>query len=418
MKAAILSIGDELLIGQTINTNASYIGNLLTENQAEVVRSCVTGDGRDAIINELSYCGSVADVVIVTGGLGPTHDDLTRTCILEYFSDKLIKDEQVYQDIAERFSRLNRTLNALNEDQAMVPETARIMRNLNGTAPGYILNKDNKTYFFMPGVPSEMKAMMKNYVIPEITQLRGEEGGFTLMSTLLTTGIPESALFQKLGNLDELLNGGKLAFLPSQFGVKLRITVHSDNKSNAQNRMLEIEQKIRSLAGRYIYGKGDESLAEVVGRMLKERGQTIAVAESCTGGGIANQLTNIAGSSGYFEMGVVSYSNAAKVEILNVDEDLIMLKGAVSEDVAIEMANGVKAISGADIGLSATGIMGPSGGSSDKPVGTVYIGIASLEGTVAKHFLMGDNRLLNKDRVVQAALEMVRRHLLGIPFEN
>lgn len=418
MKAAILSIGDELLIGQTINTNASYIGNLLVENQAEIVRACVTGDEKTSILDELSYCASLAEVVIVTGGLGPTHDDLTRASILEYFSTGLVRDEQVYQDIVERFTRLKRTLNALNEDQAMVPESAQIMRNSMGTAPGYILTKGSTTYFFMPGVPSEMKAMMKNYVIPEVLKLKGEEGGYTLMSTLLTTGIPESTLFQRLGNLDELLDGAKLAFLPSQFGVKMRISVHSENKIDAQNRILEIEQKIRSLAGRYIYGKGEESLAEIVGRMLKERGQTIAVAESCTGGGIANQLTNIAGSSNYFETGIVCYSNAAKVEILNVNEDLLMLKGAVSESVAMEMALGVKAISGADIGLSATGIMGPSGGSAEKPVGTVYIAISSNESTEVKHFLMGDNRLINKDRVIQAALEMVRRHLLGIPFDN
>ncbi|MCC6548803.1 MAG: competence/damage-inducible protein A [Ignavibacteriaceae bacterium] len=418
MKSAILSIGDELLIGQTVNTNASYIGQILTENQTQITRACVSGDEKSSIFSELTYCGSMADVVIVTGGLGPTHDDITRTCILEYFSTKLVKDDQVYQDIVERFARLKRTLNALNEDQAMVPESARIMRNSMGTAPGYILTKDKTTFFFMPGVPSEMKAMMKNYVIPEVLRMRGDEGGYTSITTLLTTGIPESALFQKLGNLDELLHGAKLAFLPSQFGVKLRISLHSDTKTNAQNEILEIEQKIRSMVGRYIYGKGEESLAEVVGRMLKERGQTLAVAESCTGGGIANQLTNIAGASGYFEMGVVSYSNAAKVEILNVDEDIIMLKGAVSEAVAMDMAQGVKAISGADIGLSATGIMGPTGGSSDKPVGTVYIGFASHDGTIAKHFLMGDNRLLNKDKVVQAALEMVRRHLLGISFEN
>ncbi|MBV6513413.1 MAG: Nicotinamide-nucleotide amidohydrolase PncC [Ignavibacteriaceae bacterium] len=418
MKAAILSIGDELLIGQTINTNASYIGNLLTENQTDIVRSSVIGDDRTEILNEFDYCAAKADAVIVTGGLGPTHDDITRSCILEYFSASLIKDERVYQDIAERFARLNRVLTPLNEDQAMVPESATIMRNLQGTAPGYILKKGNCTFFFMPGVPTEMKAMMQNYVVPEIIRLRQDTGSYTIMSTLLTTGIPESALFQKLGNLDELLKGNKLAFLPSQFGVKLRITVKAENNSAAQESLIEIEQKIRSVAGRYIYGKGEESLAEVVGRLLKERGQTVAVAESCTGGGIANQLTNVAGSSAYFERGVVSYSNAAKVEILNVNEDLIMEKGAVSEEVALEMAIGIKAISGSDIGLSATGIMGPSGGSAEKPVGTVFIGIASQEGSYARHYLMGDNRLLNKDRVIQAALELLRRHLLGIPFEN
>ena len=234
----------------------------------------------------------------------------------------------------------------------------------------------------------------------------------------MTTGIPESTLFDRLGNIEELLAGAKLAFLPSQYGVKMRITVEDFTSESAQNRLDEIEQKIRASVGRYIFGKNDESLEMVVAKLLIDRGLKLSTAESCTGGLIANRLTNVSGSSQYFERGIVAYTNAAKVELLHVDEDSILKNGAVSLEVARQMAEGVKSISGSDIGLAVTGIMGPTGGSAAKPVGTVFIGICDDKICTAKEFHFGDDRLLNKDRTSQAAIEMLRRNLLNISYDD
>lgn len=270
----------------------------------------------------------------------------------------------------------------------------------------------------MPGVPNEMKSMMVNHVIPRLDEINKKPEYFIKMVTLQTTGIPESLLAERLGNLDELLNDAQLAFLPNQFGVKLRITVHSEDEDVAVNQLIEIEQKIRNKVGRFIFANGELNLEEVVGRMLKERDLRIAVAESCTGGGLADRITNVSGSSSYFERGIVTYSNAAKVELLKVEEDTIMEKGAVSEEVAMQMAEGIKSTSGVDIGIALTGIMGPGGAVTNKPVGTVFIGYCDEKVCTAKRFQFGDDRILNKNRATQAALEMVRRSLLGIPFEE
>ena len=296
----------------------------------------------------------------------------------------------------------------------MVPKIAQVIRNSLGTAPGIWIENEGKIFIVMPGVPYEMIEMMKSYVIPKLKEILGETESITLRKTLQTTGIAESTLFEKLGDLNELLGESKLAFLPSQFGVKLRITVEAKSEEKANNKISEIEQRIRSKAGRFIFGKDEELLEEVLGKILKERGLTLAVAESCTGGLISNMLTNISGSSSYFERGIVSYSNAAKVEILKVNEDTIMENGAVSLEVARQMAEGVKSISGTDLGLATTGIMGPTGATTDKPIGLVYIGICDDKVCTAKEFQFGDDRILNKQRAAQTALEMLRRHLLGI----
>lgn len=415
MKCMLISIGDELLIGQTVNTNVSFLGQVLSENNIDIVRSSVVGDDEEEILRELALGNTLADFVICTGGLGPTHDDITRTCVLKYFDTKLVLNDEVLQSIKERFSRLKRTLNQINEEQALVPESAVILKNEKGTAPGYLLKKDKTQFIFMPGVPYEMKPMFLEGALPKLLELQGEPELHIVKTTLLTTGIPESTLFQKLGNLDEILAGAQLAFLPSPGGVKLRVTVTDASREAAMNKLMEIEQKIRGRAGRFIFGKGEETLSEVVGRMLKERGQTLSVAESCTGGGIANQITHVPGSSTYFERAVVAYSNVSKVEILHVDEDLIAKHGAVSEEVAIEMAQGIRGISGTDIGFSVTGILGPGGGTGEKPVGLVYLALSTFEETKVKKLQVGDDRLLNKERIIVASLEMIRRHLLGIP---
>jgi nicotinamide-nucleotide amidase len=418
MDAHIITIGDEILIGQTLNTNAAYIGGKLVDIQVFVKKSSVVADQEEEILKEFKHCWENNDLVIVTGGLGPTHDDVTRQCVVKFFNTELVQDKDVLEDIKTMFAKRGREMTKVNEGQALVPKIAKVIRNLRGTAPGFWIERKNKIFVVMPGVPFEMKEMMENFVLPSLKERLKNPKEISLRKTLQTTGIPESALFEKLGNLDELLEGAKLAFLPSQFGVKLRITAREKTEDLARNKITEIEQRIRSKVGRFIFSREEESLEEVVARLLKERGLTISLAESCTGGGLANVLTNVSGASAYFERGIVSYSNASKVEILKVMEDTISKHGAVSLEVARQMAEGVKSISGTDLGVSITGIMGPTGATTDKPVGLVYIGLCDEMVCTAKEFRFGDDRIINKERTIQAALDMIRKHLLGISLDG
>jgi nicotinamide-nucleotide amidase len=417
MKAYIITIGDELLIGQTVNTNASFIGSALTEINIDVVKSSTVGDDSDDIVNEFSEALKRADVIITTGGLGPTHDDITRNSVTKFFNTELILNEEVLENITEFLKSRGREVSELNKQQALIPKNAIPIKNTKGTAPGFWIEFENKFFIVLPGVPIEMKEMMNNFVIPELKR-KIKHSLVTQRLVLQTTGIPESVLFERLGNIDELLDGGKLAFLPNQYGVKIRITVQEQDENLCSNKILQIEQKIRTKIGRYIYARGDELLEETIGKILTERNLRLSVAESCTGGFIASRITDISGSSNYFERGVVAYSNAAKVEILKVDEDVIQRFGAVSPEVAMQMAEGIRAISGADIGLSTTGILGPTGATYNKPVGLVYIGYCDEKVCYAKKFLFGNDRIINKQRASQAALEMLRRNLLRIPDED
>jgi nicotinamide-nucleotide amidase len=418
MDAHIITIGDEILIGQTLNTNAAYLGGKLVDIQVFVKKSSVVADQEGEILKEFKNCWENNDLVVATGGLGPTHDDITRQCVVKFFNTELVQSKEVLEDIKTMFTKRGREITKVNEGQALVPKIAKVIRNSRGTAPGFWIEKKNKIFIAMPGVPFEMKEMMENFVLPALKERLKNPKEISLRKTLQTTGIPESALFEKLGNLDEILEGAKLAFLPSQFGVKLRITAREKNEDEAKDKLTEVEQRIRSKVGRYIFSREEESLEYVVAKLLKERGLTISVAESCTGGGLANALTNVSGASAYFERGIVSYSNASKVEILKVLEDTIAEHGAVSLEVARQMAEGVKSISGTDLGISVTGIMGPTGATTDKPVGLVYIGLCDDKVCTAKEFRFGDDRIINKQRTIQSALDMVRRHLLGISLDG
>ena len=418
MKAYIITIGDEILLGNTLNTNAAFIGTQLFDINVPVVKTSVVGDDNNSILNELSSSSEQADLILITGGLGPTHDDVTRKSIVDFFKTELIENQEVLEDIKALFEKRKRKVTPVNIDQAKVPKIAEVIRNSYGTAPGMWIEQNGKIYVVMPGVPYEMEGMMQSYVIPKLKEKIGEDQNIILRKMILTTGIPESTLYERLGNLDDLLQGGKLAFLPNQYGVKLRISVEGTDEKELKNKMMEIEQRIRTKAGRFIYGVGEDHLEAVVGRLLLEREFKIATAESCTGGLVGNMLTNVSGSSKYFERGVICYSNAAKVEILKVNEDTLMEHGAVSMEVAMQMAEGIKSTSGADIGLATTGIMGPTGATSEKPVGLVYIGYCDDKVCTAKKFQFGEDRLLNKQRTAQAALDFVRRQLLGISSDD
>jgi len=418
MKAHIITIGDEILLGNTLNTNAAYIGNQLFEVNIPVIKTSVVGDDNLAILSEIKLESETADLILITGGLGPTHDDVTRKSIVDFFNTELIENKEVLEDIQKIFEKRKRKVTDVNVDQAKVPKIAEVIRNQLGTAPGLWIEVNQKIYVVMPGVPYEMEAMMEFTVIPKLKEKFGDGQKILKKKILMTTGIPESTLYERLGNIDELLEGAKLAFLPNQFGVKLRLSVEGEDEKELQNKLLEVEQKIRAKAGRFIYAIGDDQLEVVIGKILLERELKIATAESCTGGLLGNMLTNVSGSSKYFERGVICYSNAAKVEILKVNEDTLAEHGAVSMEVAMQMAEGVKSTSGSDIGLATTGIMGPTGATTDKPVGLVYIGYCDEKVCTAKKIQFGDDRLLNKQRTAQAALDFVRRQLLGISLDD
>jgi len=412
-KVSIISIGDELLIGQTINTNAAYIGEKLTAIGYEVIRNFTVGDNREDILKTFSDAEAISDFIFITGGLGPTHDDITRSCILEYFQTDLVFDEQTFERIKKLFEKRNIPMPEINREQAMVPRIAKVIPNDYGTAPGYDITKNGKRFFVMPGVPYEMRGMMENTILPDLKNYIQSKNIFYNQKILYTTGIPESALYTKLEDIRPLFDEVKVAFLPSQFGVKIRLSMRSNDEKFNLEKIKFLEEKIRERVGDYIYTDEDLPIEEVIGKILTERKLKLAVAESCTGGLICHRITNIPGSSNYFERGVVSYSNESKIEILGVNPETIKNFGAVSEQTAIEMARGVRKISKADIGISTTGIMGPTGATETKPIGLVFVGYSDSEREFAKQFNFADNRVRNKDRSSQAALEILWRALTG-----
>jgi nicotinamide-nucleotide amidase len=410
MNAHIITIGDELLIGQVINTNQAFIGEKLSAIGVDIAAMTTVGDDMEAILGVFRRAWESGRVVIVTGGLGPTHDDITKKAVCRFFETDLVSDPSVRSHIEGLLARRNMPWTPAAEDQTMVPRAATVFPNPVGTAPGLRISRGERHFFVLPGVPYEMEVMISGSVIPFLAPLAVTAA--IRHRTLRTTGIPESFLAQKLGDLDEILRGQTLAFLPSLTGVRLRITVHATDAGDADRQAAAIEERIRAKIAEYIYGVDEEELEDVVGRMLTLQGKTIAVAESCTGGLIAHRFTNVSGSSAYFERGVVAYSNASKTSLLGVPADVIAAHGAVSKEVADAMAEGIRRSAGASIGLSTTGIAGPTGGTAEKPVGLVWIGYADASGSLALKFTLGEGRARIKERASQAALEIVRRHLL------
>ncbi len=410
MTSEILTIGDELLIGQILNTNQAFIADRLTLINIRVARMVTVADEMGPILDAFADAWTRHDIVIVTGGLGPTHDDITKQAVCTFFDSTLERNADVGNHIDEFLKRRNRTWSASAEEQTMVPRKAEVIWNSLGTAPGMLFKDGSKRFIVLPGVPYEMKEMMDSGVIPKLASL--VQGSVIRHRTLRTTGIPESDLASMLGNIDELLQGAKLAFLPSPAGVKLRITVLDTDAVAADRKVGEVEERIRSKARKYIYGAGQQELEETLGHLLTERKKTIAVAESCTGGLILEKLTRIAGSSAYVERGAVTYSNRSKIEMLGVPSDILDVHGAVSRETAEMMASGIRRAAGTDIGLSVTGIAGPSGGSAEKPVGLVWIGYADESCALAVRHQFGGTRDIIRERAAAAALELVRRKLL------
>jgi nicotinamide-nucleotide amidase len=420
MRSIILSIGDEVLIGQVINSNASYLGRELLALGMPAERIITVPDNEAAIIKEFRSAFKNYDVIAVTGGLGPTHDDITLKCVAKFFKSSFILNEKVLAHVKGVFKRRGIAMPASNIGQALVPDNAVVLENKTGTAPGILIDKQGKIFCVMPGVPYEMKYICETGFFPYLRKkYRKRVRRVITNKTLHTIGIGESVLAARLGDLSRIIRKGrdyevKLAFLPSNFEVRLRITASAKNEKTAKALIADTEKLIRKKAGKYVYSSDESPIEKTLGVLLKKRNLKIAIAESCTGGLISSKLTDVGGSADYVMDGIVAYSNEAKKRLLGVNPKSLKSYGAVSEKVAMEMAEGIRKRSKTDIGISATGIAGPTGARPGKPVGTVWIGYSDRKTTFAKKFVFTKDRLRNKDIMAKMAMEVARRNLLGI----
>ncbi len=417
MQATVLTIGDELLIGQVRDTNAAWLGEQLTLAGVVVRRMATVGDDEKALQSEIRQSLDESDLVVTTGGLGPTDDDKTREAVAGLFGVELAFRGEILEDIRERFKLRGRSMPESNRSQAMVPAGFEVLSNRVGTAPGLWREIQEGEaaggmLAVLPGVPYEMKHLFAEEVLPRVRRRGGLRA--IVHRTLRTAGIGESSLQEAAGDLSGMLSDTlRLAWLPGPGGVRLRMTSFGGDREEADGRIAQLEACLRDRIGAYVYGANDETLEEVVGHMLRDRSLTVAVAESCTGGYVAHALTNIPGSSAYMAGGVVAYSNRAKVDVLGVSPDALRKHGAVSEVVAVQMAEGVRRRLGADLGLSTTGVAGPAGGTSEKPVGTVWIGYADADGVAAHRLQLVRDRMLNKQLTTTFLLDRVRKNMLA-----
>ena len=409
MKVEIISIGDELLIGQIVNTNASWLGQFLN-NYGLTTNKCITiGDNLLQIIDSFEEAEKDCDIVIITGGLGPTKDDLTKEALCKYFDTKLIFNEKVFEQVKTFLENRSGTMNELNSSQAMIPENSIPLTNIYGTAPGLWIEKHNKIFIALPGVPYEMKTLMENEVIPRL--IKRFSLGEIFHKNILTIGIAEALLAEKLKEFENSLEPEiKLAYLPSPGIVKLRLsTYNSLNKELIENKV----KQIFDIIPEYIVSTENENINEVIGKLLIKNQKTISTAESCTGGSISKMITAVPGSSEYYNGSIIAYSNKVKEEILRVPNEIISKYGAVSQQVVELMALNANKIFNTDYSLATSGIAGPTGGTKDKPIGTVWIAVAENDKVISKKYLFGDIRERNIEKASIYALNMLRLKILN-----
>ena len=404
MNVGLITIGNELLSGFTTDTNSAWIGQSILEVGAEITWHVTIGDQANKITAVLDQIPEDIKVVLVTGGLGPTHDDITQKTLFEYFGVQPVFDENYWNILNARMVKRVRVMPVINKNQAIRPDKGSVIPNNSGSARGLHLNNDRMDVFAMPGVPREMKDMMSSTIIPWIHDKTKSK---IYVRTLRTTGAMESVLAEKIADVTEDTRPVTVAFLPQFTGVDIRLMCPKKNP------LIEIEGKIRDKVDKYIYATGTVDLEEIVGDMLSERGYTIATAESCTGGLIGHRLTNVPGSSTYFLGGVISYSNDMKMKTLGIQENTLQEFGALSKQTATEMAHGARDFFGSDLAIAVTGIAGPGGGTAEKPVGLVYITLVHNDTVWAKKFKFFTDRKLNNRLSSQVALNMVRIHLLN-----
>jgi len=405
--AEIISIGDELLYGQTLDTNAHWISHKLDEYNIKVFQRTTIGDDADQILNAFATAAERVDIVLITGGLGPTKDDLTKSLLAEYFGVGMVRHEEVLRDITLLFAKASREVTALNAQQADLPANCQKITNPVGTAPGMWFYENNTVFVAMPGVPYEMKSIMTQGILPKLHEMFSK--GVLHHHIIKTIGITESSLSDLIEDWEvNLPNHIKLAYLPTKGQVKLRMTGSGDNLNTLKQEIDALKMAIMPKIAKYVYGFGTDSLEGVIGQLLNNNNLTLATAESCTGGYLAHMITSVPGSSRYFKGSVIAYSNEVKITQLGVSTEDLKQQGAVSEDVAKAMAEGVRKELNADIAIATTGIAGPDGGTAEKPVGTVWIAYSDKHKTLAKKFNFSRDRTFIVHWSALAALNMIR----------
>ena len=411
MKAEIITIGDEILIGQIVDSNSAFIAKELNDVGVSVVQITTTSDEADSIVNSIQAAEKRADIIILTGGLGPTKDDITKNTLTKYFNSKLVFNQAVYNHVESLLSGRGITMNDLNSKQAYVPENCEVLFNNVGTAPGMLFIQNEIIYVSMAGVPFEMKHIIKERLIPYIKHNFNTDE--IVHKTLMTQGIPESHLAEQIEQWeDSLPKEIKLAYLPQPGIVRLRLTARGTNRKSL-NLLIEKEiDKLQQIIPKALYGFYDEKIELAVYKLLKEQGKTLSTAESCTGGNISALITSIAGSSSVYKGSIIAYSNEVKSKLLNVSHNTLENFGAVSKQTVEEMCVGALKSFNTDFAISVSGIAGPGGGTDEKPVGTTWICVASNDKLIAEKHLFGEDRDRNVRRATLTALNMLRTNFL------
>lgn len=405
--AELLTIGDEILYGQIVDTNSQWMGAQLSDIGIKVIRKTTVGDTEEDMLAAFAEAEKRADVVLITGGLGPTSDDLTKPCLAKYFNCEMRIHEEALAEVTAFFASRGRALTELNRLQASLPVCCEKITNRMGTAPGMWFNRNGKIFVSMPGVPHEMKCMMTEIILPKLKQTFKTPA---IQHTLIrTVGIGESFLAEKISAWEKSLPPHiKLAYLPGYGEVKLRLTATGMDTARLKEEVNALVEKLKPLAGEFIFGVGEEPLEVVMGTVLRDLGLTISIAESCTGGYLSHLLTSVPGSSQYFAGSMVSYANDIKVRELGVNMETLEKHGAVSEETVKEMASLVRLKFNTAIGLATSGVAGPAGGTPEKPVGTVWIAYADSKQTIARKLQLSKDRLINIKMASIAALNLMR----------
>lgn len=414
INASIITIGDELLIGQTIDTNSAFIAQELNKIGVWVRHRTAVGDVWDDIWNALDHESKLSDIIIITGGLGPTADDITKPLLCKYFNGKMIVNEDVLNHVKYLFEKVFRRLGPMlerNMKQAEVPDVCTVLQNKRGTAPGMLFNKEGKIFIALPGVPNEMKGLMLDEVIPRL--LKEFKLPAIVHNTALTFGQGESYIAELLIDFEDRLPLHiKLAYLPNYGMVRLRLTSTGSDKTELQNELVPLFEELKESVKDFLVSDKDENLETVIGKVLKEKNKTMATAESCTGGYIAHLITSIAGSSAYYKGSIVSYANEIKENLLNVSADTINTFGAVSEETVSQMVKGLLNKMNTDYAIATSGIMGPEGGTKEKPVGTIWLAVGNKNKTITHQLNLRFDRERNIKMTGMFALNMLRKFIL------
>jgi len=414
MKAEILATGDEIRSGTLVDSNSAHISEKLEENGVEVVRHTCVGDDLSILTSTLREIGRRADVCVVTGGLGPTTDDRSAEAGGNAAGLKLLENEEALANVESFFKKFGRPMTASNRKQALLPAGAKVLFNPVGTAPGFAVTIEGCRFFFLPGVPYEMKRMLADHVIPDLLTLQGDAALHSRVKTITTFGLPESLAGEKSAGVEAAFPGVQLGLRANFPQIQVKLYGRDSDANRLEERLDEAGRWIVEKLGKHVVSENGETIQAVIGKLLLKQSATLALAESCTGGLMANWLTHVAGSSGYFLFSGVTYSNQAKIDVLGVDPRTLEEHGAVHEETARQMAEGARKVAGTTYGLSTSGIAGPEGGSEDKPVGTVCIGFAAPDRSFGRRlFFPFGKRLMNKKIFAMAALDILRKELLA-----